>query len=46
MSELGAGELGYAIVGRRRSVSGGWVEVLDDHIRVLADTAESPEAES
>ncbi|MEK7407492.1 MAG: hypothetical protein AAB225_20635 [Acidobacteriota bacterium] len=43
LSELGAGELSYAIEGRRRShtVSGGWVEVLDDHIRVLADTAES-----
>ncbi|MBI4875897.1 MAG: F0F1 ATP synthase subunit epsilon [Acidobacteria bacterium] len=42
LSELGTGELSYAIGGHRHSVSldGGWVEVLPDHVRVLANTAE------
>lgn len=42
LSELGAGRLSYA--GETGAgtlvISGGWVEVLDDHIRVLADEAE------
>jgi len=45
LAELGAGELSYTADGHRRSVkvSGGWVEVLDDHVRVLADRAEEAE---
>ena len=27
-------------VGRAEAISGGWLEVLDDHVRVLADKAE------
>lgn len=42
LGELGAGDLTYSAEGRRRhmAVSGGWVEVLDDHVRVVADKAE------
>jgi len=42
LAELGAGKLTYTASGQRRSlnVSGGWLEVADDHVRVLADTAE------
>jgi F-type H+-transporting ATPase subunit epsilon len=42
LSRLGIGELSYLAQGRRRclSVSGGFVEVSQDHVRVLADTAE------
>jgi F-type H+-transporting ATPase subunit epsilon len=43
LSELGTGELSYVHEGEtRRSlfVSGGWVEVLPHHVRVLADVAE------
>jgi len=42
LAELGAGELSYAAGGRRHSltVSGGWLEVASDHVRVLADGAE------
>lgn len=42
LSELGIGELSYQIGGLRHTVvvSGGWVEVRNDHIRVLADRAE------
>jgi F-type H+-transporting ATPase subunit epsilon len=42
LAELGAGELSYAVEGRRRAlkIDGGWVEVADDHVRVLANTAE------
>ncbi|MGC9971835.1 MAG: hypothetical protein ABSE56_14735 [Bryobacteraceae bacterium] len=42
LAELGAGELSYTVGGRRRSVKidGGWVEVSNDHVRVLANTAE------
>ncbi len=45
LAELGAGELSYLAGGLRRSlrVAGGWVEILNDHVRVLADTAESGE---
>jgi len=34
--------LSYAVEGRRRAlkIDGGWVEVADDHVRVLANTAE------
>ena len=41
LSELGSGQLTYS--GDKGSgglrISGGWVEVLDDHVRVLADEA-------
>ena len=42
LAELGAGELSYAVEGRRRAlkIDGGWVEVANDHLRVLAATAE------
>ena len=42
LGELGVGDLTYVAEGRRRhmAVSGGWVEVLADHVRVLADRAE------
>ena len=42
LGELGADDLTYVAEGRRRhmAVSGGWVEVLDDHVRVVADKAE------
>lgn len=47
LSELGTGQLSYlADTGPcALRISGGWVEVLDDHIRVLADEAEG-EAEA
>ncbi len=47
LSELGAGQLSYTTAAGTHSfrISGGWVEVLGDHIRVLADEAESPAAE-
>lgn len=47
LSELGAGVLSYVADSGARSfrIAGGWVEVLDDHIRVLADEAEVPEGE-
>ena len=39
---LGIGVLSYVIGGRKRSLSvhGGFLEVLPDHVRVLADLAE------
>ena len=43
LAELGAGELSYAVEGGRRralKIDGGWVEVANDHMRVLATTAE------
>ena len=42
LGELGTGDLTYVAEGRRRHmvVSGGWTEVLDEHVRVLADSAE------
>jgi len=46
LSELGSGQLTYSGEngsGRLR-ISGGWVEVLDDHVRVLADQAEEDSA--
>jgi len=43
LSELGSGRLSYAGESGSGSlrISGGWVEVLDDHVRVLADEAEA-----
>ena len=45
VSEIGIGFLSYTVGGRKRylSVHGGFLEVLPDHIRVLADVAERAE---
>lgn len=42
LSELGTGFLSYSCGGRKRylSIQGGFVEVLPDHVRVLANAAE------
>ncbi len=44
VSELGIGELSYTVGGVKNSfvVSKGWVEVLNNHVRVLADRVEKP----
>ena len=41
LGQLGAGALCYTIGGRSRylAIDGGFLEVLDDHVRVLADSA-------
>ncbi len=45
LGQLGTGFLSYTSGGRRRylSVQGGFVEVLPDHVRVLANAAERAE---
>jgi F-type H+-transporting ATPase subunit epsilon len=45
LGQLGAGALSYTAAGQQRylAVDGGFVEVLDDHVRVLADSAEKAE---
>lgn len=45
LSELGTGFLTYTIGGRKRylSMQGGFVEVLPDHVRILANVAEKAE---
>jgi F-type H+-transporting ATPase subunit epsilon len=45
LSQLGTGFLSYTVSGRKRSLSvqGGFVEVLPDHVRVLANIAERAE---
>jgi F-type H+-transporting ATPase subunit epsilon len=45
LSQLGTGFLSYTIGGRKRylSIHGGFVEVLPEHVRVLANTAERAE---
>jgi F-type H+-transporting ATPase subunit epsilon len=45
LSELGTGFLSYSAGGRKRylSVQGGFVEVLPDHVRVLANVCERSE---
>jgi F-type H+-transporting ATPase subunit epsilon len=42
---LGTGTLTYQVGGAKRSLSihGGFLEILDDHVRVLADVAERAE---
>ena len=42
LSELGQGELSYTLGGKtdRLQISGGYVEVRDNHVRVLADKVE------
>jgi len=45
LSELGTGFLNFEAGGKRwyLAVHGGYIEVLDDHVRVLADAAERAE---
>jgi len=45
LSELGTGALTYLLAGRRHAlaVHGGFLEVLEDQVRVLADAAERAE---
>ena len=45
VDQLRAGVLSYSVSGRQRyiAVSGGFIEVLFSHVRVLADVAERPE---
>ncbi len=42
LSELGTGELSYSASGGRRTLflSGGWVQILNNHVRVIAERAE------
>ncbi len=42
LSELGEGELSYTLSGKteKLKITGGYVEVRDDHVRVLADKVE------
>ena len=42
LSELGVGELSYQAHGKRTTmaIAGGWVQVLNNHVRVLTDLAE------
>ena len=42
LGELGTGELSYTTGGARRTMflSGGWIQVLNNEVRVLADRAE------
>jgi F-type H+-transporting ATPase subunit epsilon len=42
LSEMGTGQLSYTGGEGRRSlfVSGGWLQILDNHVRVLTDRAE------
>src|SRR5580698_7355962 len=45
LGQLGTGVLSYAVGGGRRSLSvqGGFIEVLPEHVRVLANLAERSE---
>jgi len=45
LGQLGAGALSYTAAGRHHylAIDGGFLEVLDDHVRVLADSAERAE---
>ncbi len=42
LSELGAGKLSVTAAGKTQdyNISGGYVEIRDNHVRVLADKAE------
>jgi F-type H+-transporting ATPase subunit epsilon len=42
LSELGTGDLSFVAAGQTKTykITGGYVEVRDDHVRVLADRAE------
>jgi len=45
LGQLGAGALCYTTAGRSHyvAIAGGFLEVLEDHVRVLADSAERAE---
>src|SRR3979409_2211121 len=45
ISKLGIGELSYTLPEGKRTlfVADGWVEFLNNHVRVLADRAERPD---
>jgi F-type H+-transporting ATPase subunit epsilon len=45
LSQLGIGFMSYTIAGRKRflSIHGGFVEVVDNHVRVLGELAEKAE---
>jgi F-type H+-transporting ATPase subunit epsilon len=45
LGQLGAGALSYTAAGQSHylAIYGGFVEVLEDHVRVLADSAEKAE---
>jgi len=45
LSQLGSGSLTYTVAGRKRclGIHGGFVEISDDHVRVLANIAERAE---
>jgi F-type H+-transporting ATPase subunit epsilon len=45
LSLLGIGSLSYVVGGQKRylAIHGGFLEVLEDHVRVLADLAERAE---
>jgi F-type H+-transporting ATPase subunit epsilon len=45
LGQLGAGALSYTASGQSHylAVDGGFVEILEDHVRVLADSAEKAE---
>jgi len=45
LGQLGAGALCYTVSGQSHylAVDGGFVEILEDHVRVLADSAEKAE---
>ncbi len=47
LAELGIGELSYQLAGGQRhhlGVHGGWIEVTGSNVRVMAHTAEHPNA--
>ena len=46
LGQLGAGALSYTASGQSHylAIDGGFVEVLEDHVRVLADSAEKAES--
>lgn len=45
LGQVGAGALSYTVAGQPHylAIDGGFVEILDDHVRVLADSAEKAE---
>jgi F-type H+-transporting ATPase subunit epsilon len=45
VGQIGTGFLSYSVTGKQRylAVDGGFLEILDDRVRVLADSAETAE---
>jgi len=43
LSEMGSGDLTYSIAGQKHTISvgGGWVEVVENHARVLTSVVEA-----